>query len=1165
MSTPSNYLPMGCLVIPRENSGIQSDVWKRLRGRYGNWADINPADPVPDISTTQLANFDDTDEALLRSKPATVFRNLAAARWILLQALVSQDHVAIIRVYTLPDDVDRRLVDRERNKLKHSRGLLFAALDFSPQTWSGRPADIPVNLSDHFKEEFDDEDESRTLLEMFNSMPSPDPNPNVITNHGDREAAYAVLESDVPGLTTTLYDYQRRSAALMIERESEPGQVLDPRLLKSVDQNGATFYFDPSQSVLLKEPRFYDGVRGGILAEQMGAGKTLICLSVILATKHSATQTPEIYRGNDVPVRKRVASLADMAASCITRNAAPWKTYFNTYGTVEDLEFPKCIAAIERNPGFYHVPPAPPKRSSRYQSTAEPPPTKILHSHASLVVVPNNLMKQWEQEIAKHTARQDRAGLKVLTLASQVGEIPDAPSLAKYDIVLISQSRLGRIYKQTMLHGCPLTEVHFKRCIVDEGHKLGYSRISSKSDLLLALDLMQITSRWIVTGTPTPGLYGVDGKSKVASAGDKMASADTEKQDLEKVGAIASLYLNARPWSNTYHEAEDTPADWAVYVMQPRHSSRSSGRKGILRATLNTLLIRHQLSELNKLLPAVDENIVVLEGSYQDKLSLNIFSMMVIFNAVQSQRQDVDYFFHPRQKKSLLQLLHNLKQASFFGGSFYAPEDLQKSLDTAEEFLKEKKVPISPSDEILLEKATTVARIALSNPLKQLSNQFNEIPIFVQDFLPNGASKAWSMDDQDTNPTCTDAGMVMGVQKVIRSSLGDATKLNSLMNGQLKEEGYKMMADGSITSARSTKAERRATKLPDTLAGNTKLGGERTPRHLRANAFHAPEESFSQQDLPEDLLKAELVSTVSAKLSYLLDSIVEHQATEKIIVFYENENVAWYLASMLDVISVSHLIYAKSLAYDRKMQYINTFNHEDKFRVILMDLSQAAVGLDMRAASRIYFINPVLNPQIQAQAVGRARRISQQKPVTVETLILRGSIEEVIVERKKSMSQIEHWKCKTMLDDRPIYNWILNAAIIPLPEGEMEKLAQAVPLKYPQPVFGSGFGREHHPDQDLIMGDIGPSSPIKNRQPANVKTTNGRKRSRSPEPRSAPARPARRARFAEDDAVPSANIAMNGESSTEETPVNDHPESVPPEDLHELDTKPARRVQFSVA
>jgi SNF2 family DNA or RNA helicase len=78
-----------------------------------------------------------------------------------------------------------------------------------------------------------------------------------------------------------------------------------------------------------------------------------------------------------------------------------------------------------------------------------------------------------------------------------------------------------------------------------------------------------------------------------------------------------------------------------------------------------------------------------------------------------------------------------------------------------------------------------------------------------------------------------------------------------------------------------------------------------------------------------------------------------------------------------------------------------------------MDISQAAFGLDMRSASRIYFLSPVLNPQVEAQAIGRARRISQQKPVTVETLVLRGSIEEFMVERRKNMTQAEHRKVKT--------------------------------------------------------------------------------------------------------------------------------------------------------
>lgn len=211
--------------------------------------------------------------------------------------------------------------------------------------------------------------------------------------------------------------------------------------------------------------------------------------------------------------------------------------------------------------------------------------------------------------------------------------------------------------------------------------------------------------------------------------------------------------------------------------------------------------------------------------------------------------------------------------------------------------------------------------------------------------------------------------------------------------------------------------------------------------------------------------------------------------------------------------------------------------------VILMDLSQAAVGLDMRAASRIYFINPVLNPQIQAQAIGRVRRISQHKPVTVETLVLRGSIEEVIVERKKSMSQIEHWKCKSILDDRPIYNWILNAGIMALPEGQAEELSQAVPLKYPQPIFGGGFGREHHPDQDLIMGDLSPTALIKKQQEASGKLSNGFKRPRSPDSLGPPEsaddidRPARKIRFAATGGGANADVtALKGSTNGDVVP-----------------------------
>ncbi len=164
-----------------------------------------------------------------------------------------------------------------------------------------------------------------------------------------------------------------------------------------------------------------------------------------------------------------------------------------------------------------------------------------------------------------------------------------------------------------------------------------------------------------------------------------------------------------------------------------------------------------------------------------------------------------------------------------------------------------------------------------------------------------------------------------------------------------------------------------------------------------------------------------------------------------------------------------------------------------------MDISQAAFGLDMRSASRVYFISPVLNPQVEAQAIGRVRRISQKKQVSVETLVLRGSLEEVIMQRRQKMTQAEHRRCKTILDDRPIFDWILNAAILPLPEGggggDMDDgPAQMAPLRTPQFLFGRGFGRVEHPDEGLVTL-AQPGSTAAASSDASRATANGVKRS----------------------------------------------------------------------
>lgn len=691
-------------------------------------------------------------------------------------------------------------------------------------------------------------------------------------------------------------------------------------------------------------------------------------------------------------------------------------------------------------------------------------------------------------------------GLKVLEIASKKSrnaasnKIPSVDDLIHSDIVICTLTRLEKVwslYKRSEADGshsldCSLGRVQFKRCIVDEGYKLGNIRLSSiKTDLLQALEALHINARWIMTGTPAKGLFGME-KNSDSNTSLAESSAMQETEDLKRIGSIATFYLKARPWSNTVNSHRDTLADWKTYVIQ--------GRKDCLSSTLNSLIIRHRLSEISHMLPAVDSKIVKLEGSYQDKLSMNLFSMMIIFNAVQSQRTDQDYFFHQKNRKSMVELVHNLRQAIFFGGSFFSALEIQKSVETAESFLEQKTVPINDADKTLLNGAINLGKTAVGNKVKHAANTFHEMPIYV-DHFPAGGPPVWSVDkgptwpaDNETSlgPMCTNWKLMIAAQRALRPFLGSTEGLNTFLNsGTFFATGALAQGDAMRDAIRDGQPPQNPSisrNAETTLAGNIKLGEDHVTRrrghsatiNLNEKGIPTPPQTPEEDiEIAAPLADTQLISTVSAKLSYLVDAIAMHQKEEQIIVFYDNDNIAWYLAGVLEMLQIHHLIYAKGISVATRARYVSTFTHTSKFRVLLMDISEAAFGLDMKSASRIYFISPVLDPQVEAQAIGRVRRISQKKRVTVETLVLKDSIEELIVERKTKMTRAEHRRCKTILDDRPIYEWILNAKIISLPDVSNEDgPAQMAPLAVPQYIFGREFGREViDPNEDILMED----------------------------------------------------------------------------------------------
>lgn len=187
---------------------------------------------------------------------------------------------SIVRVYLLPEDWGRRLVDRRVQSLRLALRQLLSRIDISVEAWSGDHSRAEIQHFDPWATA-----RSVSLFYLFNKLPSPAPSAEQVKNRYSRNAVLGLLEAaspityqteydvePIPGLKTRLYSYQARSAAQMVQREAAPQLQLDPRLEVRMSPTGKEYFFGAKDGSFLQEPRYYETNRGGILAETMVCG-----------------------------------------------------------------------------------------------------------------------------------------------------------------------------------------------------------------------------------------------------------------------------------------------------------------------------------------------------------------------------------------------------------------------------------------------------------------------------------------------------------------------------------------------------------------------------------------------------------------------------------------------------------------------------------------------------------------------------------------------------------------------------------------------------------------------------------------------------------------------------------------------------------------------------
>lgn len=155
------------------------------------------------------------------------------------------------------------------------------------------------------------------------------------------------------------------------------------------------------------------------------------------------------------------------------------------------------------------------------------------------------------------------------------------------------------------------------------------------------------------------------------------------------------------------------------------------------------------------------------------------------------------------------------------------------------------------------------------------------------------------------------------------------------------------------------------------------------------------------------LLDAQRRDEESAKLDLLfeeLPGLVEKG--NKTLVFSQFTSLLALVREGLDQRGISYA-YLDGKTQDRQAR-VDRFQSDPACPVFLISLKAGGVGLNLTAAEYVYLLDPWWNPAVEAQAIDRAHRIGQTRPVFAYRLIAANTIEERILElqqKKRALAE----------------------------------------------------------------------------------------------------------------------------------------------------------------
>lgn len=875
------------------------------------------------------------------------------------------------------------------------------------------------------------------LTDIYNQIESP------TFRHVDMKDAYThhifnlVQNEELAGFRSKLYNFQKRSLLMMIDRENNNSLNLMPYILKLKNNT----YFNMKTMSPVLTPPTYMPPRGGILAENMGLGKTCICLALICLSKFEISEFP-VCRSNIQKKTETPHSLLDYCVETVIQKSVPWKEFIDDFPT-------SIVHKLESKVGYFDRIDIPRKsRQTRCSERYSVPLYKRFYLvSTTLVILPDNLFHQWRVEINKHVEKDFLNVLEIQTCQNMnVLQQISFHDIASKDAVLISNSVFSKQFeKKDSVLRC----IYWKRIIIDEGHTM---QSKNSRAVLLTKDLFY-ERMWVISGTPTSGLTNIHMEND--SQEYNVQKSFQPKQDLDRLGLMVTNFFKIQPWVSF-------PKLWTETIVKPFELKKYNIEMQ-LKFLLSQLIVRHNIKDVEDdiSLPLLHHKPVFLAPSFYDKMTINLFISVLATNAITSRREGLDYMFDPSNKSDLRRLVTNLQKGTFYWTSF-SIKDIENLLNFCVFSLREQN--FSEEDKSVLRKAIYCSKLALSNMRWRAVSAVHEMAYFIEN-MPSLVIENYSLVGYNRSTACYGYPHIISLQKFFYKNrvIGSEEQFKEKIEKSSREfwSGYwksiksshKRLGNKEDIKNFKISDVKQISQIPEWVAtfdskyeedlvygdnlnekSNVKSGGK--PKDM-SNSTQG--RSNILPNICSQLRNSKIVGTMSSKLNYLSMRLLENQIQGiKSIVFYEFENSAYYLTELLDILGMNYIMYAPYIKPSDRSNNVAQFDswdcskNEGEGICLIMDLKLASHGLTIIAATHVFFINPVWNQAVEAQAIKRAHRIGQVNEVFVETLILENTLEEQMYNMRSetkdsnNLELVDHTKIRDYILTFPFLRMFTN-------------------------------------------------------------------------------------------------------------------------------------------